>query len=393
MRQVYLDHCATTPVSASVAGAMQKYFTSAFGNASSVHRFGQEARAALDGSRAGIAALLSARPGEVVFVSGGTESDNHAIKGVAAVALNSGRAGIITTAAEHHAVLDTCAWLAMRGCDVTYLPVDGYGMTSPDDVRRAITAKTGLITIMHANNEIGTINPVGEIAVVAREAGIPFHTDAVQSFGKIPLPSGEDMPDLLTISAHKIYGPKGIGALRIRRGMKLDKFMHGGGQERGARAGTENVPLAVGFALAAEQIVASMAAEAERLRDLKERLKNRLEAGIPGIIVNGHPEHVLPGILNVSIPDTVAEIDAEALLFNLDLAGIAASSGSACTSGSIEPSHVLLAIGRNRATASASLRLSLGAGTTAEDVDYASEEIVSIAGRLAGSGGSGKPSG
>ena len=382
MRTVYLDHCATTPVSAAVAGAMAKYFGSVFGNASSVHRPGQEARAALDGSRARIAALLCARPGELIFGSGGTEADNHAIKGTIAESLKSGRNRIVTTTAEHHAVLDTCAWLGLTGCDVKYLPVDGNGMVSPDDVRGAITPKTALISVMHANNEIGSINPIHEIAAVAREAGVAFHCDAAQSFGKIPLRFGDDGPDLLTLSAHKIYGPKGIGGLCVRRGVKLEKFIHGGGQERGARAGTENVPLAVGFALAAEEAVASMSVEGPRLRALRERLRNRAGEGIPGLIVNGHPEQVLPGVLNISIPDTVAEIDAEALLFNLDLAGISASSGSACTSGSIEPSHVLQAIGRNRATASASLRLSLGSGTTAEDVDYAADEIIRIVRRI-----------
>ncbi len=388
MRHVYLDHCATTPVTAAVVGAMQKYFGSVFGNASSIHRQGQEARAALDGSRARIAALLSARPGELVFVSGGTESDNHAIKGALAEALKAGRNGIITTTAEHHAVLDTCAHLGLSGSDVIYLRVDGHGMVSPDDVRKAITPKTALISVMHANNEIGTVNPIGEIAAIAREAGVPFHCDAAQSFGKIPLSFADDGPDLLTISAHKIYGPKGIGGLCVRRGVKLEKFMHGGGQERGARAGTENVPLAVGFAIAAEDAVASMPDEGPRLRGLRERLRVRVVEGIPGVLVNGHPEKVLPGVLNISIPESVAALDAEALLFNLDLAGIAASSGSACTSGTIEPSHVLLAIGRNRATAAASLRLSLGSATSADDVDYAADEIVSIVRRI---GKPGKP--
>ncbi len=382
LKQVYLDHCATTPVSPAVLAAMEPYFTSAFGNPSSVHRLGQEARAALDTSRARIAALLGAKPGEFVFVSGGTESDNFAIKGIAAEALRSGHNGIITTTAEHHAVLDTCAHLSQYGFDVTYLPVDGCGMVSPEDVRRAITPKTGLITIMHANNEIGTINPLAEIGAIAREAGVPFHSDAVQSFGKIDIPAGDAGPDLLTISAHKIYGPKGIGGLFIRRGLKVEKLIHGGGQERGARAGTENVPLAVGFAVAAEEMVASMRAEGVRLRGLRERLRHRLEEGIPGILVNGHAERVLPGVLNVSIPGRVAQIDAEALLFNLDLSGIAASSGSACTSGSIEPSHVLRAIGRDPETASASLRFSLGAGTSSDDVDYAADEIITIVRRI-----------
>lgn len=383
MRRVYLDHCATTPVSPAAVAAMQEYFAATFGNASSVHRFGQEARAALDGFRAAVARLLGARPGEVVFTSGGTESDNHAIRGVADEAVGSGRNRIVTSAAEHHAVLETCAHLGLRGFDITILPVDGFGMVSPDDVRRAVDGRTALISLMHANNEIGTLNPVEEIAAVARDAGVPFHSDAAQSFGKVPVPAGEAGPDLLTLSAHKIYGPKGIGALRIRKGVKVGRLIHGGGQERGARAGTENVALAAGFARAALEASERMAAEAVRLRALRERLRLRLEEGIPGLLVNGHPERVLPGVLNVSIPDAVASVDAEALLFNLDLAGVAASSGSACTSGSIEPSHVLLAIGRNRATASASLRLSLGASTTADDVDYAADQVVAVVRKVA----------
>lgn len=383
MRRVYLDHCATTPVSPAAVAAMQEYLTETFGNASSVHRFGQEARAALDGFRAAVARLLGSRPGEVVFTSGGTESDNHAIRGVADEAAGSGRNRIVTSAAEHHAVLETCAHLGLRGFDITILPVDGFGMVSPDDVRRAVDGRTALISLMHANNEIGTLNPVEEIAAVARDAGVPFHSDAAQSFGKVPVPAGEAGPDLLTLSAHKIYGPKGIGALRIRKGVKVGRLIHGGGQERGARAGTENVALAAGFARAALEASERMAAEAVRLRGLRERLRLRLEEGIPGLLVNGHPERVLPGVLNVSIPDAVASVDAEALLFNLDLAGVAASSGSACTSGSIEPSHVLLAIGRNRATASASLRLSLGASTTADDVDYAADQVVAVVRKVA----------
>lgn len=382
MRRVYLDHCATTPVSPAAVAAMHGYFTATFGNASSVHRYGQEARAALDGARATIASLVGAKPGEVVFTSGGTEADNHAIKGAAQEALRNGRNRIVTTAAEHHAVLDTCAHLGLHGFDVALVPVDGTGMVSPEDVRRAIDGRTALVCVMHANNEVGTINPIAGIAAVAREAGVPFHTDAVQSFGKIPIPGGDDGPALLSVSAHKLYGPKGIGALIVRRGVKIEKFLHGGGQERGARAGTENVALAAGFAVAAQEAVGGMDAESTRLRGLRERLRQRLEEGIPGILVNGHPEMVLPGVLNVSIPEGVADVDAEALLFNLDLAGVAASSGSACTSGSIEPSHVLLAIGRSRATASASLRLSLGAGTSADDVEYAADQVVSVVRRI-----------
>lgn len=384
MKRIYLDHCATTPLSPAALAAMQPFLATSFGNASSVHREGQEARAAIDDFRAQIAGLLGAAPGEFLFTSGGTESDNHALRGCAAGALKGGRNEIVTSVAEHHAVLETCAWLRTAGLTVRYLPVDGHGMVSPDDVRRALTPKTGLVSVMHASNEVGTINPVEEIAAVTREAEVPFHSDAAQSFGKIPLPRGADRPDLLTLSAHKIYGPKGIGGLFIRKGVTVERLLHGGGQERGQRAGTENVAAAAGFAAAAGAAVGAIPAEAVRLRVLRDRLRDLLLQGLPGLLVNGHPERSLPGVLNVSIPPPVAEVDAEALLFGLDLEGIAASSGSACSSGSIEPSHVLLAMGRDRATASASLRLSLGAGTTGEEVESAASRIVAVVRRLAG---------
>src|SRR3990172_5052064 len=248
VRRIYLDHCATTPVSARVLEAMAPYFGEKFGNASSVHRYGQEARAAIDDSRSRIARWLGLPPGEIVFTSGGTESDNHALRGVARAGLKSGKRHIVTSAAEHHAVLDTCASLEGEGFGVTRLRVDGAGMVSPADVRAALTTGTAIISIMHANNETGTLNPAAEIAAIAREAGIPFHCDAIQSFGKISLPSGETAPDLLSISAHKIYGPKGVGAVCVKRQVSIEKLIHGGSHERGMRAGTENVPLVVGFA-------------------------------------------------------------------------------------------------------------------------------------------------
>ncbi len=382
MRRVYLDHAATTPVSPGALGAMTPYFSGVFGNASSVHRYGQEARAALDGSRSRIARLLGVPAGELVFTSGGTESDNHALRGVAYESRKRGRDHIITSVAEHHAVLDTCDLLESDGFRVTRLPVDGSGMVSAGDVRKALTPRTALVTLMHANNEVGTLNPTGEIAGIAREAGIPFHSDAVQSFCKIPLDAGGGEPDLLSISAHKCYGPKGIGALRVRRGMTLEKFLHGGGQERGMRAGTENVPLVVGFAEAAESLQREMDGEAARQRALRSQMIGRLAGGLPGVIVNGHPTLTLPGILNISFDSRVISIDGEALLFNLDLAGIAASSGSACTSGSVAPSHVLTARGRDLPTASASLRFSFGTSTTAEDLEYVADELIKIVTRI-----------
>jgi len=382
MNRIYLDHAATTPVLPGVLEAMTPFFSGRFGNASSIHRYGQEARSALDGSRAGLAAIIGITPGEVVFTSGGTESDNHALRGLAAEGRKQGKDQIITSAAEHHAVLDTCDFLGSGGYSVTRLPVDGFGMVSPEDVRRAVTPRTALFSFMHSNNETGTLNPVREIALIAREAGIPFHCDAVQSFGKIPLPVREDGPDVTSLSAHKIYGPKGVGVLCVSRGTKLEKFIHGGGQERGMRPGTENVPLAVGFSEAARLVHEGMEREAVRQNGLRERLADLLREGCRGLVVNGHPTLRLPGILNVSFDSSVVSVDGEALLFNLDLAGIAASSGSACTSGSVTPSHVLLAMGRDRATASASLRFSLGLSTTASEIERAAAEVKKIVDRI-----------
>jgi cysteine desulfurase len=361
---------------------MTPYFAGTFGNASSVHRHGQEARAALDASRSRIARLLGVPAGELVFTSGGTESDNHALRGVASESRKRGKDHLITSVADHHAVLDTCGALEAEGFRVTRLPVDGQGMVSPADVRGALTPRTALVSIMHANNEVGTVNPIGEIAEITREAGVPFHCDAVQSFGKIPLPSGAGMPDLLSLSAHKIYGPKGMGALRLRREVMVEKLLHGGGQERGFRGGTENVPLAVGFAEAAEAIHGDLDRESARQLALRSRMIGLLTEGLPGVLVNGHPGATLPGILNISFDSRVVSIDGEALLFNLDIAGIAVSSGSACTSGSVAPSHVLMAMGRDRATASASLRFSFGVSTTAGDLEHVAAELKKIVSRI-----------
>ncbi|MBI4548029.1 MAG: cysteine desulfurase [Ignavibacteriae bacterium] len=371
MRRVYLDHTATTPLDAQVFEAMKPYFSEKYGNASSIHQFGQEARAALDQSRDTIARLLGAQSGEILFVSGGTEADNFALKGVAwKMREEEGKNHIITSKAEHHAVLETCEFLEHNGFDVTYLNVDEYGMVDPADVRKAITPKTAIISIMHANNEVGTINPIEEIGLIGKEHGVVFHSDAVQSFGKLPLAVDQVKADLLSLSAHKIYGPKGIGALYIRKGTKIERFMHGGGQERGRRAGTENVPLAVGFAKAAELMASMGESEQRRLGQLKVKLHAMIEERFPFVIFNGHPTDALPHILNISFDSEKVEIDGEALLFNLDLAGIAVTSGSACTSGSMEPSHVLLAMGRDEKTARATIRFSMGESTTEEDIEY-----------------------
>jgi cysteine desulfurase len=382
MRQVYLDHTATTPLDHEVFEAMKPFFLDKYGNASSIHQWGREARAALDESRDAIATFVGAKASEIFFVSSGTEADNFATKGLAWEWEKVGKKHIITSSVEHHAVLETCAFLKEHGFEVSYLPVDTYGMVAPDEVRKAIRKDTALISIMHANNEVGTINPVAEIAKIAHEFAIPFHTDAVQSFGKIPVDVNELGVDLLSLSAHKIYGPKGIGALYIRRGTKIERFMHGGGQERGRRAGTENVPLAVGFAKAAELIVSKREEERKRMEELKKKLRSMIEERFPFVLFNGHPTESLPHILNVSFDSEKIEIDGEALLFNLDLAGIAVTSGSACTSGSMEPSHVLLAMGRDAKTAKATIRFSMGKSTTEEDLQYTVEKLGVIVERI-----------
>ncbi len=366
MERLYLDYTATTPLDPSVLEAMKPYFLEEFGNPSSVHTFGQRARAALDASREKLASLIGASQGELFFMSGGTESDNFAIKGAALKMRQRGKRHIITSGVEHHAVLESCTYLAEQGFEITYLPVDQYGIVNPETVRSAIRPESGLISIMHANNEVGSLNPVKSIGAIAREHGLIFHTDAVQSFGKIPVDVNDLCADLLTISAHKIYGPKGIGALYLRKGIDLEQFMHGGTQERGRRAGTESVPLAVGFAEAASLICASREKEFARIRVLKNKFRAMLEEKFPSVIVNGHPVNSLPQILSVSFDSGQMELDSEALLFNLDLAGVAVSSGSACTSGSIKPSHVLLAMGRDPQTARATLRFSFGRWTDDE---------------------------
>ena len=361
---------------------MVPYFTEKFGNASSIHRFGQEARAALDESREMLAGLTAARASEIVFVGSGTEADKYAIKGTAWHMLDHGKDHIITDAAEHHAVLETCEFLGRSGFSLTVLPVDSYGMVDPGLIRKSITKKTGLVSIMHANNEVGTLNPIGEIAAIAKEHAIIFHTDAVQSFGKVAVPEGNPWGDLVSMSAHKIYGPKGIGALFVRNGVGLERFLHGGGQERGKRAGTESVALAVGFARAAAIMAGTIAAEAERMRSLKMLFMSLLRERFPYVLFNGHPTEALSTIVNVSFDDAKIGIDGEALLFNLDLEGIAAASGSACTSGSIAPSHVLLAMGRDPYTARATVRFSMGRATSEEEIRQTVDALVRIVRRI-----------
>lgn len=383
MRKVYLDHTATTPLDARVFDAMKPYFLEKFGNASSVHQFGQEARAALDESRSTIAQMIGAKEGEVFFTGSGTEADNFALKGIAWALRKRGKTHIITSKVEHHAILESCEFLEREGFSVTYLDVDEYGMVDPEDVRRFITTDTGLVSIMHANNEVGTINPIAKIAQVAKAHGVIVHSDGVQTFGKLPIDVNELGIDLLSMSAHKIYGPKGIGALYIRKGLEIEQLMHGGGQERGRRAGTEAVPLAVGFATAARLMEESMGIEWKRLGSLKKRLRSMLEERFSFLIFNGHPTHALSHILNVSFDSSKVDIESDVLLLNMDLAGVAVTSGSACTSGSMKPSHVLLAMGRDERTTQATIRFSMGRSTTEEDIDYTVEALEKIVERIA----------
>jgi cysteine desulfurase len=358
--------------------AMRPYFSGTFGNASSAHSFGREAKMALEKSRETIAKAIGAQSGEIFFTSGGTESDNFAVRGVALAGMKRGKNHIVTAAAEHHAVLEPCEMLKEQGFEVTILPVDEYGHIALEQVREVINDKTCLVSIMHANNEVGTINQLKEISAVAHERGVVVHTDAVQSLGKIPVDVNELGVDLMTLSAHKLYGPKGIGALYVKRGTELEPMLHGGGQERGKRPGTENVPLAVGFAKAVELSVAEMNDEMPRLEALRDNLQSEIRNRFPSAIVNGHPTYHLPHILNISFDSRKIELEGEMLVMSMDLQGIAVSSGSACTSGSTQPSHVLLAMGRDVKTAKATLRFAFGKCNTDEDVDYVVESLHQI---------------
>ncbi len=378
MRRVYFDHSGTTPVHPEVAEEICRYLTmDNFGNPSSIHHYGRQIRIKVAEARGKVARALGADPGEIVFTSGGTESDNMAIHGAAITNKNRGN-HIITSAVEHHAVLNTVKALGKEGFDITILPVDQYGMVSVDDVAAAITDRTILITIMHANNEVGTIMPVAEIGKLARERKIIFHVDAVQSFGKIPVNVDDLGVSLLSLSGHKIYGPKGIGALYIRKGTRWRQTLfHGGAQERLRRAGTENIPGIMGLARAAELAMENRDAESSRLQDLRDRIIREL-TGIEGVRLTGHPVLRLPNHASFIFK----YIEGESMLLSLDMKGIAASTGSACTSGSLEPSHVLLAMGIPTEEAHGSLRLTLGKDNTREDVDYFVKVIKPIVERL-----------
>jgi len=366
MRKVYLDNNATTRMREEVLEAMLPFYKDVYGNASSVHEFGRAARAAVDKARENVAALLGASSvEEVIFTSGGTESDNFAVKG-AAHALKAKGTHIITASIEHQAVLNVCKFLEKEGYRVTYLPVDRDGIIDLDDLKKAITDNTILMTIMFANNEVGTIEPVAEIGKIAKEKGIYFHTDAVQAAGKVEFDVKMIRADLLSISAHKIYGPKGIGALYIKKGTKLTPQLHGGHHEMGKRAGTENVAGIVGFGKAAELAKKELPKEAERLKNLRDYLYRAIASNIEDVRLNGHPEKRLPNTLNVGFK----YLEGESIILNLDMEGVAAATGSACTSGSLEPSHVLMAMGIDPADIQGSVRFSLGRDNTKEDMDY-----------------------
>ena len=377
MKRIYLDYAATTPTHPEVMKAMLPYFTESFGNPSSIHSYGQEAKDAIERARNKVAALIGAKTEEIVFTGSGTEADNFAVKGVALSRQAKGN-HIITSLIEHPAVLETCKFMEKQGFSVTYLPVDGYGMVDPNDVKKAITKKTILVSIMHANNECGTIEPVAQIGNIAREAEIYFHTDAVQTAGHIPLDVNKLNVNLLSISAHKLYGPKGVGALYIRKGTRISSFMHGGNQERGRRASTENVPGIVGFGKAAEIALQEMLEEAQKLTALRDRLIEGILRGIEYTQLNGHPVTRLPNNVNVSIN----YVEGESILLNLDLDGICASTGSACTSADLEPSHVLVAMGLPHLQAHSSLRFTLGKWTTEEEINKVLEVLPGIVSKL-----------
>ena len=374
-RRVYLDHNASTPVHPDVVAEMLPYFGERFGNPSSVHGFGREARAGVDQARDRIARFLKVPADEVVFTSGGTESDNMALKGLA---FARGKGHLITSKIEHHAVLRAVETLESQGFAATYLDVDGYGMVDPDALRRAIRPDTILISIMHANSEIGTIQPARQLGAIAREHGIPFHMDAVQTFGKVPIDLDAFNIDMLSFSGHKIYGPKGVAGLYIRKGTKMVSIQHGGEHERRRRAGTENVAGIVGFGKAIELRGRDMVEEGRRLTELRERLWEGLSRRIPEVRLNGHPTERVPGTCNVCF----RHVESESIVLGLDLKGIGVSAGSACTSGNVEPSYVLVAMGVPVEWAMGAVRHSLGRGTSAQDIDYVVDSTEPLVAKL-----------
>lgn len=377
MKKIYLDYAATTPCDPEVLEAMKPYFFEKFGNPSSIHSFGQEAKKGLEDSREIVADFLGAKPEEIVFTSGGTESDNFAIEGVAN-ALDSKGKHIITSQIEHHAVTEPCKFLEKKGFIVTSVKVDKQGIVSLDEIKDTISEKTILVSIMHANNEIGTIQPIEEISKICKEKGVYLHTDAVQTVGHIPVKVNELGVDLLSLAAHKFYGPKGVGALYIRKGTRIDKFFRGGDQEKGRRASTHNTPGIVGLAKALQLCRDKMDDEAKFHTSVRDYIIKEITSKIPDSRLNGHPTKRLPNNVNCSI----SFIEGESMLLNLDMLGIAASTGSACTSTSLEPSHVLLSLGLPHELAHGSLRFTLGRWTKKEDAEYLMQHLPGIVANL-----------
>ncbi len=377
MRTVYLDHAATTPPLPEVVEAMKPYLAERFGNPSALYALGRESRRALEESRGKVASLIGAMPDEIIFTSGGTESDNMALLGV--LLAGEGNGGhIVTTAVEHHAILETVRFLERRGYRATVVGVDSTGMVDPDDIRKAIRAETVLVSVMHANNEVGTVEPLRRVADVCREAGVYLHSDTVQTVGNIPVDVDELGVDMLSMSGHKLYGPKGAGAIYVRRGTRVSGIIHGGEQERGMRAGTENIAGIVGLAAAAVAAARGMEGRGERIAGLRNHLVDGILSSVEGVVLNGHPEVRLPNNAHLGIE----RIEGEAVCLHLDAAGICASTGSACTSEELEPSHVLLAMGIAPLKAHGSVRFTLGRGTTLEEIEYVLQELPPIVERL-----------
>lgn len=376
-RRIYLDHNATTPVHSEVFEAMLPYYKDKFGNASSIHSFGREAKVALEESREKVAKFINASPQEIYFTCGGTESDNLAIKGTAFANRKKGK-HIITSKIEHHAVLESGKFLEKEGFEITYLPVDKYGFVDPDDLKKAIRKDTILVSIMHVNNEVGTIQPLEELCKISKEKGAYFHTDAVQSVGKMPVDVQKLNVDMLSMSGHKIYGPKGAGAIYIRKGTRMTSWSHGGHHERSRRAGTENVPGIVGLAKTVEIAQRDMEQQSQQMKNLTEAFYQKVTHAIPDVILNGHLEKRIPNTLNLSFK----AVEGESIILSLDLKGVAVASGSACTSGTLEPSHVLSAMGISPEIAQGAIRFSFGRENTMADVDYVVGILPEIVSRL-----------
>ncbi|MGB7061609.1 MAG: cysteine desulfurase NifS [Candidatus Zixiibacteriota bacterium] len=377
MRKVYLDHSATTPMRTEVLEAMLPYLKDKFGNASSIHGFGREAKVAVEEARETVAQIVNAASSEVFFTSGGTESDNLAIKGTAFANRKKGK-HIITSQIEHHAVLESCKFLEKEGFEVTYLPVDSQGLVDPDDFKKAIRDDTTLVSIMHVNNEVGTIQPIEELSKIAGEKEAYFHTDAVQSVGKIRVDVQTSNVDMLSMSGHKIYGPKGVGALYVRKGVRITPWTHGGHHERSRRAGTENVPGIVGFARALELMNQELEDRREQMKNLTETFYRRLAQSIPDVVLHGDSTKRIPNILSLSFKG----VEGESVILSLDMKGVAVASGSACTSGTLEPSHVLSAMGVPPEVAQGAVRFSFGRDNTMEDVEYVLSLLPEIVQRL-----------